>query len=65
MKTFFKNLFMTKDNGDKAIVVEVGLAVIAVVLLVIFQGEMTEFVETLVGNMTTEIGNILSTGVGA
>ena len=65
MKTFFNKVFMAKDNGDKAIVVEVGLAVIAVVLLVIFQGEMTEFVESLVGNMTTEVGNILSTGVGA
>ncbi len=65
MKTFLNKVFMAKDNGDKAIVVEVGLAVIAVVLLVIFQGEMKEFVETLVGNMTTEIGNILSTGVGA
>ena len=65
MKIWLNKVFMAKDNGDKAIVVEVGLAVIAVVLLVIFQGEMTEFVETLVGNMTTEIGNILSTGVGA
>lgn len=65
MKTWLNKVFMAKDNGDKAIVVEVGLAVIAVVLLVIFQGKMTEFVETLVGNMTTEIGNILSTGVGA
>ena len=61
MKTWLNKVFMAKDNGDKAIVVEVGLAVIAVVLLVIFQGEMTEFVETLVGNMTTEIGNILAT----
>lgn len=65
MKAFFNKVFMAKDNGDKAIVVEVGLAVIAVVLLVIFQGEMTEFVETLVGNMTTEVGKILTTGVGA
>lgn len=65
MRTFLNNVFMAKDNGDKAIVVEVGLAVIAVVLLVIFQGEMKEFIESLVGNMTTEIGKILSTGVGA
>ncbi|MBR3825323.1 MAG: hypothetical protein IKJ39_09010 [Lachnospiraceae bacterium] len=65
MKTWLNKVFMAKDNGDKAIVVEVGLAVIAVVLLVIFQGEMKEYVETLVGNMTTEIGEILSTGVGA
>lgn len=65
MKTFFKNLFMTKDNGDKAIVVEVGLAVIAVVLLVVFQGQMKTFIETLVSNMMTEISTILTTGVGA
>lgn len=65
MRTFLNKVFMAKDNGDKAIVVEVGLAVIAVVLLVIFQGEMKEFIESLVGNMTTEIGKILSTGVGA
>ena len=56
---------MTKDNGDKAIVVEVGLAVIAVVLLVVFQGQMKTFIETLVSNMMTEISTILTTGVGA
>ena len=61
MKTYLNKILMKKDNGDKAIVVEVGLAVIAVVLLVVFQGEMKEFIETLVGNMTTEIGNILAT----
>lgn len=65
MKNFAKNMLMKKDNGDKAIVVEVGLAVIAVVLLVIFQGQMTTFITTLVTNMTKEIGEILSTGVGS
>ena len=65
MRTFFKNLVMAKDNGDKAIVVEVGLAVIAIVLLVVFQGQMETFIETLVGDMLTDIGAILSTGVGA
>lgn len=63
MRTFLNKVFMAKDNGDKAIVVEVGLAVIAVVLLVVFQKEMTTFISSLVGNMTTEIGKILSTGV--
>ena len=65
MRTFLNNVFMAKDNGDKAIVVEVGLAVIAVVLLVVFQGEMSSFIETLVGNMTTEISTILTSGVGS
>ena len=36
MKKFAEKFLMKKDGGDKAIVVEVGLAVIAVVLLVIF-----------------------------
>ena len=65
MMKLTKNFLMKKDGGDKAIVVEVGLAVIAVVLLVIFQGQMSSFITTLVSNMTTEIGEILSTGVGS
>lgn len=63
MKKYVKNFLMKKDNGDKAIVVEVGLAVIAVVLLVIFKTQMTTFLTTLVSDMTKEIGNILSAGV--
>lgn len=63
IKNLWNKLFAGKDSGDKAIVVEVGLAVIAVVLLVVFQGKMTTFVETLVENMTTEISGILSAGV--
>ena len=65
IKNLWNKVFAGKDAGDKAIVVEVGLAVIAVVLLVVFQGKMTTFVETLVQNMTTEISGILSAGMGA
>ena len=62
MKNLIKN-FMKKDNGDKAIVVEVGLAVIAVVLLVLFRGEMEEFISTLVDSMQSQISGMLTTGV--
>lgn len=65
MRNLLNKVFMKKDCGDKAIVVEVGLAVIAVVLLVVFQGEMGTFIETMIGDMTTKISTILSTGVGA
>ena len=65
MKRSVKNMLTKKDRGDKAIVVEVGLAVIAVVLLVLFQGQMTNFINTLVTNMTAEISEILSAGVGS
>ncbi len=55
----------TADAGDKAIVVEVGLAVIAVVLLVVFRTAMTTLIEDVVSSMSTQIKNILTTGVGA
>ncbi len=55
----------TTDAGDKAIVVEVGLAVIAVVLLVVFRTAMTTLIEDVVSSMSTQIKNILTTGVGA
>lgn len=61
----FMGKFMKKDRGDKAIVVEVGLAVIAVVLLVVFQKQMSGFITSLVQSMTTEIGKILSAGMAA
>ena len=63
MKTWLNKVFMAKDNGDKAIVVEVGLAVIAVVLLLLFKNEMSTFLTTLVEGMTTKIQTILTTGV--
>lgn len=59
------NNFKKMDKGDKAIVVEVGLAVIAVVLLVLFQSEMKEFISTLVDSMQTQVSNMLTAGVGA
>lgn len=63
MKKFVENILMKKDGGDKAIVVEVGLAVIAVVLLLLFKNEMSTFLTTLVEGMTTKIQTILTTGV--
>lgn len=59
------NALQKMDKGDKAIVVEVGLAVIAVVLLVLFQSEMKEFISTLVDSMQSQISGILTTGTGA
>ena len=55
----------TADAGDKAIVGEVGLAVIAVVLLVVFRTAMTTLIQDVVSSMSTQIKNILTTGVGA
>ena len=59
MKTWLNKVFMAKDNGDKAIVVEVGLAVIAVVLffLVILVG-----IDALLGLAFDEFTKGLSGG---
>ncbi len=51
---------MQKDSGDKAIVVEVGLAVIAVVLLVFFRDAMEAFISDLVSSVTSKLNEYLS-----
>ncbi|MCD7738731.1 MAG: hypothetical protein LUH58_06795 [Lachnospiraceae bacterium] len=56
---------LTADAGDKAIVVEVGLAVIAVVLLVVFRSAMTTLINDVVTSMSEQIRSILTTGVGS
>ncbi|MCD7806042.1 MAG: hypothetical protein LUH19_01730 [Lachnospiraceae bacterium] len=54
----------TADAGDKAIVVEVGLAVIAVVLLVVFRTAMTTLINDVISSMSEQIKSILTSGVG-
>ncbi|MCD8129856.1 MAG: hypothetical protein LUE16_01030 [Lachnospiraceae bacterium] len=56
---------LAADAGDKAIVVEVGLAVIAVVLLVVFRSAMTTLINDVVTSMSEQITSILTTGVGS
>ncbi|MCD8325511.1 MAG: hypothetical protein LUC90_02165 [Lachnospiraceae bacterium] len=60
-----KTWMLTADAGDKAIVVEVGLAVIAVVLLVVFRSAMTTLIEDVVASMSEQIKSILTSGVGS
>ena len=60
MRTFFKNLVMAKDNGDKAIVVEVGLAVIGVALLIVFRTAITNLVQSLIFEATSNIRSLFN-----
>lgn len=60
-----KDFWSKKDPGDKAIIVEIGLAVIAVVLLLVFREAMSAFITTLVTEMTNKISAILSGAAGA
>ena len=54
----FKREMMVKDEGGKEIIVEVGLAVIAVALLIVFRDAVTGLVERLINSAETNIGNL-------
>ncbi len=56
----FKKEMMVKDEGGKEIIVEVGLAVIAVALLIVFRGAITTLVTNLINNAETNINNLFT-----
>lgn len=64
MKNLFKELCMKKDPGIDGILVTVGLCIIALLLCVVMKDSLTEFIETIVGAMTSKAGAILSGGSG-
>ena len=50
---------LQKEAGIDGILVTVGLCIIALLLCVVMKDSMKTFIETIVGSMTTEAGNIL------
>lgn len=56
-----KKLFSKKDDGGKEIIVEVGLAVIAVALLIIFRQAIANLTTTIVANAQTKITELFNT----
>ena len=55
-----KNVLSVKDNGGKEIIVELGLAVIAVALLILFRQEIATLVKNIMNRATSEITNMFS-----
>ena len=51
---------MAKDNGGKEIIVELGLAAIAVALLVVYRGQINTLVTGIMTQATTTIGNLFT-----
>ncbi len=51
---------MAKDNGGKEIIVELGLAAIAVALLLAYRTEINTLVTGIMGQATTAIGNLFT-----
>ena len=50
-----KKLFLKKDYGDKEIMVEVGLAVVAVALLIIFRSAIAEITINIISKAQIKI----------
>ena len=55
-----KTAMMAKDNGGKEIIVELGLAAIAVALLLVYRTEITTLVTGIMIQATTTIGNLFT-----
>ena len=51
---------MAKDNGGKEIIVELGLAAIAVALLVVYRGQINTLVTGIMGEATTAINGLFT-----
>ena len=54
----FKKEMMVRDEGGKEIIVEVGLAVVAVALLIVFRQSVTNLVDKLINAAQTNITNL-------
>ena len=55
-----KPAVMAKDNGGKEIIVELGLAAIAVALLLVYRTEINGLVTGIMTQATTTIGNLFT-----
>ena len=55
-----KAAVMAKDNGGKEIIVELGLAAIAVALLLVSRTEINTLVTGIMNQATTTIGNLFT-----
>lgn len=55
-----KAAVMAKDNGGKEIIVELGLAAIAVALLLVYRTEINTLVTGIMNQATTTIGNLFT-----
>ena len=55
-----KAAVMAKDNGGKEIIVELGLAAIAVALLMVYRGQINTLVTGIMTQATTTIGNLFT-----
>lgn len=60
MTTGAKNAVTKKDHGGKEVIVELGLAAIAVALLLVYRTEINTLVTGIMTQATTSIGNLFT-----
>jgi hypothetical protein len=60
MVTGAKNAVAKKDHGGKEVIVELGLAAIAVALLLVYRTEINTLVTGIMTQATTSIGNLFT-----
>lgn len=60
MATGAKNAVAKKDHGGKEVIVELGLAAIAVALLLVYRTEINTLVTGIMTQATTSIGNLFT-----
>lgn len=60
LKTKMKTMWLKKDPGGKEIIVEIGLAVIAIALLLIFKTGISGIIESFVTDMGASIKNMFA-----
>lgn len=60
MKDKYKNQLIKKDFGGKEIIAEMGLAVIAVALIIVFRGEINDLVTSLMDTAQENIGKLFT-----
>ena len=55
------NMFAVKDNGGKEVIVECGLAIIAVALLIVFRSAIGNLVKEVMSKCTNAINTMFDT----
>ena len=55
------NMFAVKDNGGKEVIVECGLAIIAVALLIVFRSAIGNLVKEVMNKCTSAIDTMFNT----
>jgi uncharacterized alkaline shock family protein YloU len=55
-----KNLTLKKKDGGKEILIELGLAIVGVVLLIMYKQQISTFLTTITTRITTEITNLFN-----